>query len=238
MTLNQAMRPALASTSRAAQRLRARRLKVSQINLVATGRHTALGTFRGNVEDLSLYGMAIRLDNLGANAGMILVGDRLDDLAVDFTSTAVFRGSAVVRRVVEDNGATQLGIEFENGGVDFVELYRRSTRESFEDRWKQLQVGHDETAISKDFKEWVIDIRTYLERTRDFLVAEERSLESADELTRAETLQEYLAVVAPQVINRMNRASTYLLTLCTSLSEDDQTRWRALARTHLYHLFA
>ena len=140
----------------------------------------------------------------------MMAGDRLDDLTLSDADGLIFRGRAAVRRIGERDGALVLGVEFEGSGLDLAEVYRRGTRRSFAERWKAHSARSDHHRISADFKAWILDLRIDLERFRDFLGIEEAALDHADEVTRKESEGQYLAEIAPQLVERVNRAAAEL----------------------------
>ncbi len=90
--------------------------------------------------------------------------------------------------------------------------------------------------FSNEFKIWVADLRDYLETTRNFLEAEERALDSLDLFSRSQALEAYLGEIAPQVVDRMNRASSELRELVSELPEEQHPAHRAYFRAHLLPL--
>jgi extracellular factor (EF) 3-hydroxypalmitic acid methyl ester biosynthesis protein len=222
-------------------RFRARRLRADEINLgflSASARHSSLGSVSGVVRDLSYYGVAIQLGEGGNRGGVVLGGDRLDDLNIaDADGNVLFRGTAFVRRVDEQGADLVLGAEFEKGGIDLGEIHRRGTRRSFGERWKDFTGRSEHSLISSEFKAWVLDVRIDLERIKNFLDGEEKALSSADDMTRQEALSQYLAEVSPAVVDRLNRASRELVSFVENLPEDQEPAWRTFVRTNLGHLF-
>ncbi|HJZ88209.1 MAG TPA: hypothetical protein VKN99_23705 [Polyangia bacterium] len=227
------------AVSRQPRRLRARRLRVEELNLGpirASARHAGLGGIRAEVEDLSLHGMALVIPDAAAQHQLVLAGDRLDELAVDCDGGSLYQGSATVRRVAERDRALVLGIEFDSAGIDLGELYRRGARKSFAERWR---VFHDEERhadISAEFKSWVVDLRAYLERARDFLAAEEKALEAEDLVTRQQALQQYLDAFSPDLIVHMNAAREQLNVLVQNLNDEQHSDHRAYFRAQVLPL--
>jgi extracellular factor (EF) 3-hydroxypalmitic acid methyl ester biosynthesis protein len=206
--------------------------------LMATAHHADLGSIAGSVQDVSFHGLALRVPGATARAEAVLGGDRLDELVLAHGEGVIYRGSAIIRRVSDQGGDLVLGVEFENSGLDLAEVYRRGARQSFGERWKGLIASNDNEVVSPAFKAWVMDLRTDLERIRDFLAAEEQALASADEVTRRETLAQYLSEVLPRILERLNRAAAEIRDLVMDTPEDVQPIWRAFCRRQLGHLFA
>jgi extracellular factor (EF) 3-hydroxypalmitic acid methyl ester biosynthesis protein len=226
---------------RVTHRFRSRRVRIGQKDLeslTASGHHGSLGHFSGPVENLSFHGLAVVVRDGAARAEVLLAGDRLEDLTVSDVEGPIFRGSGILRRIAEREGALSLGVEFEGTGLDLAEVYRRGSRHEFAKRWRTHSCRADQERISVQFKAWVLDLRIDLERVRDFLSAEVAALDLADQITRGEAEAQYLAEIAPQLVARLNRAAGELTTLVRDVPEDQQPAWRALCSTQLGHLFA
>jgi extracellular factor (EF) 3-hydroxypalmitic acid methyl ester biosynthesis protein len=223
------------------RRLRARRIRPADFSLgafVASGQHHCLGRLSGYVEDLSVYGLALIVPGRSCDTQVPLGGDRLEDLTISDSEHTIFRGTAVVRRVSERAGELMVGVEFEGGGLDLAEVYRRGTRRSFAERWKAQASRRDHERISDEFKAWVLDLRIDLEQYRDFLNAEQTALQQADDVTRREAEAEYLEEIAPLVVERLNRAGAELGPLVEQVPDEEQPAWRSFCSTQLAHLFA
>lgn len=221
-----------------ARRLRTRRLKTEDLQLGpirAHAYHTALGELECDVEDLSLSGMALLVPHASSDCSVALLGDRLDALEVRCSHGVIFRGTAIVRRVTERSDALVLGIEVQAHGLDLAELYRLGTRFSFAERL-QAVVSGDDGIIGQEFKAWVADLRTYLERTQGFLDAEERLLENLDRYSREQALQTYMEEAAPRVIERLNTSSTELRQMVQDLGEEQHQAHRAYYKSQLLPL--
>ena len=225
---------------RPAHRFRARRLRAQDMNLgvlAARGRHGSLGVITAAVLDVSYYGVALQVNQPSSEGEVVLSGDRLEDLTItDVEGNNLFHGAAVIRRVSDRDNQLVIGVEFEAAGLDLGELYRRGTRRSFGERWKDVINRAEQGGISPEFKAWVLDLRTDLERIRDFLDAEEKALESVDEMSRREALNQYLAEVTPVLNDRMTQAARELTLLVRGVPDDQEAAWRNFIRSNLVHL--
>jgi extracellular factor (EF) 3-hydroxypalmitic acid methyl ester biosynthesis protein len=230
--------PAAASES---QRLRTHRVRVSKIDLKpmsATATHVELGRVEGLVEDMSVYGMALRFENGRHLADGLLVGDRLTQLSVTCEGELVAIGGAGVRHVTVRDNDLLLGVAFESPGLDLGAFYSRGMRRTFAQRWAQRRAQADDDRLPPLFKGWILDLRDDLERMREFLTKEEEALQVEDDVTRKEMLRQYLGAAAPVVLERMNRASIDLISLTAGLDEEQHRACRALCRRMLGPLVA
>jgi SAM-dependent methyltransferase len=223
------------------QRLRTHRVRVSKIDLKpmsASALHVELGQLVGEIEDLSVYGMALRLPGRGGLANGVLVGDRLTHLSIVCDGETIGLGSAAVRHVHAGDGDVALGVEFESSGLDLGEFYLRGMRRTFAERWAQHQGIAEGEQVPAPFKAWVLDLRNYLERVQEFLSKEEEALQAEDHVTRQEMLRQYLDAAGPVFVERMNRASADLIVLAGVLTDEQQRACRALCRRTLGPLVA
>ncbi len=226
-----------ASKSRA-RKLRARRLKPTDLHLgqiFALVEHPAMGQVRCLVEDLSLTGMALVLSPIESSGSLVLTGDRLDRLEVSCPSGTIYTGSANVRRVTERDGNVVLGVEVRSRGIDLAELYRLGTRQSFQERMDAV-LGNDSDELPQEYKAWVADLRSYLERASEFLQAEERILDDLDSYGRQQALEAYLETSAPQLVERLNRASQELSELVEEFTDEMHSAGRAYYKAQLLPL--
>jgi extracellular factor (EF) 3-hydroxypalmitic acid methyl ester biosynthesis protein len=189
------------------------------------------------VEDLSLHGIALVLPQAAGQRDLILGGDRIERLNVEVGDLHLYQGAASVRHVGERGDDLVLGVELDCSGIDLGELHRRDARRNFADRWQEAENAARALDIAAPFRAWVADLRTYLERVRDFLDAEERAVSNEDELTRQQVLEQYLEESAPRVVQRLNEASLDLEHLVAHLSDDQHAAHRAFCRAQLGHLF-
>lgn len=230
--------PTPPSDARRARRLRARRVRIEELQLeglAATARHATLGSLETQVEDLSLTGAALVISGAGQRAALVLTGDRLERLRLLCRDAVLYDGDANIRRVAERGNDLVLGIELKTSTIDFSELYRLGTRHSFSERLETVLDPSDDV-VPNEFKVWVNDQRTALERLKQFLDAEERALDNLDLFTRQQTLRTYLEEVGPRVVERMNAASTELRQLVASLREDQHAACRNHYKAELHHL--
>lgn len=227
-----------ANDSQRQRRLRTRRIRTEDLKLGRLGaraRHATLGNIECAVEDLSLTGMALIVKGPALGAALVLMGDRLERLEVTCDAGFIYEGSANVRRVSQGEGALVLGIELESNGIDLARLYRMGTQHSFGERLKVVLEGAEDE-LSQEFKAWVADLRTYLERSRAFLEGEQRALEDLDSYSREQALAAYLEEAAPQVVARLASASRELAALVGHLGDDQHAPYRTYYKSHLLPL--
>jgi extracellular factor (EF) 3-hydroxypalmitic acid methyl ester biosynthesis protein len=220
-----------------ARKLRARRLRVKELNLGDITAHVhsgVLGSITATVEDLSLYGMALVIPS--AAAKVVLAGDKLEHVRVQIGDQVAYDGSVVVRRVSENGDDLVLGVELEPGLLDLGEIYRRAERHTFAERLHAIDRDLLSNDIPAALKAWVADARTYLETAKQFLDAEERALAVLDLHTRQERLAQYLDESAPLVRARVETASQELAVLVASLPAEQHPPCRAFVRKHLLPL--
>lgn len=220
------------------RRLRARRVRAEELHidgLEVNGRHSTLGTFRGAVEDLSLTGLALTLAGAAGKGNLILNGDRLERLQVSCRNAVLYEGDAHVRRVTERGGDLVIGVEVQSNTIDLSELYRFGEKHSFSDRLYTVLEPEDDD-ISDAFKVWVTNCRTWLERVKAFLDAEERALENLDQFSREEALRAYLAEASPRLVARLNQASGELAQLVGGLAEDEHPIYRSYYKKQILPL--
>jgi extracellular factor (EF) 3-hydroxypalmitic acid methyl ester biosynthesis protein len=222
-------------------RLRARRITIDRDKLGtvhASMKHAELGTISGEVQDLSLNGIGVILPARNGLSGLLLNGDRVESLEVVAGDTVLYRGAGTVRRISDEAERQVLGLEVDGDGLDLPELHRRGARLSFAQRWEQQELGWRYERIPPEFKAFVADLRSKLEATREFLSREESALTHADQLTREETLQQYLAELKPRMLDEMDGARDYLAQLVGHLDEEEHALHRAYLRRHLGPLLA
>lgn len=224
--------------SRRPRRLRARRVRAEELHidgLEVSGRHATLGTFRGTVEDLSLTGLALTLSGAAAKGNLILHGDRLERLQVTCRNAVLYEGDAHVRRVTERGADLVVGVEVQSNTIDLSELYRFGQKHSFSDRLFTVLEPEDDD-ISDEFKVWVTNFRTWLERVKAFLDAEERALENLDQFSREEALRSYLAEASPRLVKRLNHASGELVQMVSGLAEEEHPLYRSYYKAQILPL--
>lgn len=218
--------------------LRARRLRTPDLKLALTaqGTHAALGAFQGAVVDLSSHGVAVRVAGCAGSAHLLILGDRLDHLALHQDLEQLHRGGAYLRRVERQGQDLLLGLELDPEPLDLGRIYRLSSRASALERWQEAlrQGGHDETSAA--FKGWLFDLRMHLETAKQFLDLEERALAPADLYTRQRARQDLLDALAPEIIARMDRAGQELHALVDGLDAAAHEAHRRLLKTRLVPL--
>ncbi len=222
-------------------RLRARRIAVDaeRIGEVrATARHGELGSVAGAVRDLSLHGLALVLPRQRADVGLLLSGDRLEELRVTCADRVLFEGSGLVRRLGEDGGELVIGVELEGDGLDLAELHRQEARQGFAQRWQRLEDNLRFGQVQPAFKAFVADLRSFLVSTREFLAAEEKALAADDLLTREQATSQYLAEISPRLLAELDAARVRLTELVSGFAEEEHSIHRAYLKQHLAPLFA
>lgn len=234
-------RPVSDRSERAARTpiLRARRIPVDVERMgpaVATMRHPGVGTITGDVQDLSLMGVAVVLPVRNDVDGLLLSGDRLDGLEITVGGRLLYQGSGVIRRLSEESDRQIVGIEVEEPGLDLGELYRTEARQSFAQRLQALESSARDDQISATFKAWVADMRSQLETVREFLRQEELALAGEDRLTREEKEAEYLELLRPRFVAAMERMRDRLNEAVDNLAEHEHAIYRAYCRRHLVPL--
>lgn len=220
-----------------ARKLRARRLRTEELQLGklrARARHAVLGNLECDVEDFSLAGMALVVPRATSEQTVTLIGDRLDGLEVSCPAGLIFRGGASVRRVTERDDASVIGIEL-HGGIDLAEVYRLGTRHGFAERLAVATQNREES-VTTEFKAYVADLRSYLERIKEFLDREEEEVQHLDKFSRDQALAAYRAEAAPRVIERLNQASVELCYFVHDFTEEQHAAHRAHYQAQLLNL--
>ncbi len=231
--------PPKSATVSSVRRMRARRLRMEDVNLTgtrATAVHSTLGKLDAEVDDLSLHGVGIVLFGRADSGGLVLVGDRLEKLRIDSPQGQLYRGPASVRRVMERGADLVLGVQLDDRGIDLAKVYHAGSRSGLAARMKAVIKASEGARIFGEYKAWVADFHTYLVATQNFLDSEERALADMDQLTRDQTVAAYLDEVAPVVVERMNAASQELMDMVSRLADDQHAHYRAYYRTHLHPL--
>lgn len=220
--------------------LRARRLRPEdlKLSLTAQGSHASFGTFHGVVEDLSNHGVAVLLRAEAGRAHLILLGDRVESLAVHQELEQLHRGAAIIRRVERRGSDLLLGLELDPEALDLSSVYHLSSRASARDRWQEaLKEGsHDGTSAA--FRAWVFDLRMHLETAKRFLDLEEEALEQADLLTRQQGRRDLLDALAPEIISHMDQAGERLGELVGGLDAAGHDTHRRLLKQRLVPLLS
>jgi len=221
-----------------AHRLRARRVRPLEMQLVgleATVRHRVLGDTRAVVDDLSLTGAALSIAGGATRSGLILIGDRLEQMQIVCRGAVLCDSDAHVRHVAQRGDELIIGVELEGGTINLSELYRSGIRHSFFERLGRACEPQDD-GVSDTFKVWVNDLRDSLTRIKLFLDAEEEALVSLDWFTREETLKIYLEGAAPRLIEKLNGASRQLFALVSNLAEQQQSLYRSYYKKQMNEL--
>ncbi len=225
---------------RTSHKLRALRHLASEFGvgpIACTAWHPRFQVASGLVENLSMGGLCVRLPG-AIRLGTIEVDDWLLSVHVSLQSGEVIcHSDAVVRHVHLDGEDLVVGLQIKKGVVDLPLLYERQTRYRFAARCDQAERVADATRILPMFKEWVSDLRNYLERMRSFLDQEESALESEDLFTRDQICAQYIAEVGPRIIQRVQTASHQMGPMLGGLTDDEHAAHRAYAQHHLGELF-
>ncbi len=226
---------------RTSHKLRALRHLASEFGvgpIACTAWHPRFQVLSGLVENLSMGGLCVRLPG-ALRQGTIEVDDWLLSVHVSLQSGEVIcHSDSVVRHVQVDGEDLVVGLQIKKGVVDLPLLYERQTRYRFAARCDQAERVADASRILPAFKEWVSDLRNYLERMRSFLDQEEAALESEDLYTHDQICAQYLGEVGPRIIQRVQTASHQMGGMLGGLSDDEHAAHRAYAQHHLGELFS
>ena len=202
------------------------------------GSHKALGQLRGHATDLSIHGMRLVIEADKARHDLVLLGDRLENLVVTCGDTTIYAGAGTVARVQPCDIGLELGVELAQSGVDLEAVHRVCARETVTDRWAGVRDGAPYAAVSAAYRAWVSDLKHSLQTAQTFLDREEEAMAHWDLATREAVSHELLRAVAPDVIERMNRAGTELHALVGELERDEHTEYRAYLHEHVGALFS
>lgn len=217
-------------------RLRTRRVNAASLGLPGLGitaRHPTIGALVGELLDLGKYGLAASF-SLGEHEGRLLLpGDRLEPLWLTRDGEVIFSGPAVLRRAETRGDQIQLGLELESDWFEIAGLHRLAAKLGFASRWERAEFEARHGDLAPAFKSWVIDLRAYLEETAHFLDGEERGLLSLDRASRERHQDDYLALAAPRIQDRMRRAEEELRDLVGGLADEAHESHRHFFRHHL-----
>lgn len=239
--------------ARSSQKLRALRHQAQELGvgpISVTAWHPRLQVLKGVVENLSMSGLCLRIPGLAA-APPVPQGEPepgVPTMAVDdwllgvhaslSTGEVVCHSDATVRHLRTDGDDLLVGVQLVKGVVDLPLLFERQTRDAFAARLDEAERTADARRILPQFKEWVSDLRNYLERMRGFLDGEEAALETEDLYTHAQICSQYLAEVGPRIVQRVHQASHAMPQMLGHLTDDEHAAHRAYAQHHLSHLFS
>ncbi|MDB4965231.1 MAG: SAM-dependent methyltransferase [Myxococcales bacterium] len=227
---------ALVAESRQPKRMRARRLRIADLKLGEVRvrlTHSSLGDVDATAEDISLHGVALVVPAAAARRDLVLIGDRVDHLVLSCADGRLYDGTATVRRVNERGAELVLGLEVDSSGIDLSEVYRCGTRVDFAKRWEQASRAAKYEHIVTPFKEWVGSVRTMLEGAQRFLDFEDRTLASEDLRTAQQARQQYLAVIVPDLLARINEARGELAKIVEGFTDEQHAAHRAYSSLHL-----
>jgi extracellular factor (EF) 3-hydroxypalmitic acid methyl ester biosynthesis protein len=222
-------------------KLRALRHKASEFGvgpIACTAWHPVFQVMSGVVENLSMSGLLVRFPST-RSAGQIEVDDWILSVRV-FLSTGevICHSDTAVRHAAVEGDDWLVGLQLKKGVVDLPTLFERQTRCHFASRCDQAERVADASKILPQFKEWVADLRNYLDRMRTFLEQEEAALESEDLFTRDQIVSQYLAEVAPRIVSRVQTASHQMGPMLSGLSDEEHATHRAYAQLHLGAFFS
>jgi extracellular factor (EF) 3-hydroxypalmitic acid methyl ester biosynthesis protein len=196
-------------------------------------RHAELGQVQGIAEDLSLHGLALLITGATEQSRVVLTGDRLEEVKIRCTAGTLYEGNAVVRRVAARGFDLVIGLELDAAGLDVAHLFRTGTRLDFASRWAAVKRDADYSHISAPFKAWVADLRAEFASLQKFLDGEEQALTGEDRATREQARREYLAVIVPDLLQRLDGARHHLSKLVDGLTEHEHAEYRAYCALHL-----
>jgi extracellular factor (EF) 3-hydroxypalmitic acid methyl ester biosynthesis protein len=241
MTTAVAAQTTVEKTPRSSFKLRALRHLAAEFcagPLTVTAWHPRLQVIAGHCENVSLHGLCIAIPNGAERAGLLQVDDRLIGLHVTLQSGEVVANSDAIVRHLRPSGSDLLvGLQLDGGVIDLPTLYEKQSRSLFASRCDEVERHADSQRIRPPFKEWVSDLRSYLERMRGFLDREELALQSEDRYTYGELCNQYLAEVGPRMVQRVHAASHSMAGLLGDLSEEEHIAHRSYAQLHLGSLF-
>ncbi|MBS1766145.1 MAG: PilZ domain-containing protein [Acidobacteria bacterium] len=223
-----------------ARPLRGRRLRPEDLSLrlTAIGLHGAFGKLHGVVADLSNHGLALVLMGEAGRGHLILLGDRIEHLAVNQELEPLHRGAAIVRRVERRGSDLWLGLELDPEALDLAFIYHLSSRASARDRWREAVKEDVHDGVPSAFRAWVFELKMRLERAKRFLESEGAALASADLLTRERGRQDLLGALAPEVIACMDEAGANLERLVGGLDAAAHDQHRRLLKQQLLPLLS
>lgn len=220
---------------RTQQRFRALRHAASEFAvgpLSLSAWHGKVQTLSGQCENVSLHGLGVRIP--GGARLPLQVGDRLSGVHVTLHSgEVVCHGEAVLRHLRAADADLLLGLQLREGVVDLALLHREQTRCRFSVRCDEMERLGEAQDIRQEFKEWVADLRTYLEVMQGFLDREEAALQNEDLFTRDRIAAQYVSEVGPRIMQKVHEASHRMGPLLAGLSDEEHAVHRAYAQHHI-----
>ena len=232
----------VSTSARGSHKLRALRHLATEFGvgpIAVTAWHPRLQVVSFTCDNLSMSGLCLRLaGGAGPERGVEVFADDwiLGVHASLQSGEVVCHSDAIVRHCRADGDDLLIGVQLVKGVVDLPLLFERQTRCGFAARLDEMERIAD-TSILPQFKEWVADLRNYLERMRAFLDREQAALESEDLYTHGQICAQYLAEVGPRIVQRVHQASHAMGGMLASLGEDEHAAHRAYAQHHLGTLF-
>jgi extracellular factor (EF) 3-hydroxypalmitic acid methyl ester biosynthesis protein len=212
--------------------MRARRVKAEDLKLgeiAVAFDHPELGALAGAAEDVSIHGLSVVVRG---EPGGLRTGDRIDHVRVSCDAGVLHDGNAVVRRVTERGDVWVIGLELP-AGLDLGRIYRSASRRDFASRWQALKQRTTASRVRPQFKAWVADLRAALVSAQELLGAEERALASEDRRRRVEAEADYLAVIAPDLLETLEQAKHDLARMVDGFTEAEHAEHRAYCALHL-----
>jgi extracellular factor (EF) 3-hydroxypalmitic acid methyl ester biosynthesis protein len=228
-------------SKRFSQLLRSNRIQLGgpdRAEVVVTGQHSILGTLVGSALDLSIHGARVALTPTRAWEHAIGPGDRVGGLSMRLGQATVYEGAATVVRVKPAADGCELGLALEDASIDLEALYQIAARHTARERWAREREKQTFGAVSSEFRRWVEDLRDDLAKARVFLDAEESATDAWDLASRTAVSKELLDAVAPDVVERMNRAGAELRGLVGHLPRALHEEYRAYTHKELGSLLA
>lgn len=228
--------------ARSGHRLRGLRHEVSALGigaLHATAWHPRLQVVSATCDNVSLGGLCLRLVGMAHRSEEAQPDDRLNRLHVElFTGEVICHGDGLVRHLRVEGDDLLLGVQLLSGHVDLPTLFEKQARLRFAARCDEAEAIADVHRVLPEFKFWVSDLRSYLERMRFFLDREEAALQAEDRFSYEQICDQYLAEVAPRIVQRVHAASHRMGSLLGALTEEGHVVHRAYAQLHLGPIFS
>ncbi|MCS6915782.1 MAG: class I SAM-dependent methyltransferase [Myxococcales bacterium] len=224
------------------QRFRALRHVVADLGvgpLSASAWHGRLHALGGTCDNVSLHGLLLRLPGQAGGLDQVAIDDPVTGLHVTLqTGEVVCHGNALVRHARAEGDDLLLGLALLEGVVDLPLLHAQHTRRQFSARCDEAERAADLSRIRPAFKQWLADLRHYLETMQAFLDREEEALRCEDRFTREQICAQYLAEVGPRVVEKVHQASRRLADIVGDLTDEEHALHRAYGQRQLGALFA
>ncbi len=222
--------PSSAPNLAAPRRLRSARYRAADFKLgsLAASFECKTTRFTCTVVDFSFDGLALAIE--GADAPLVLVGDRLSNLRVYRDDALFFEGLATVRHVAERDTELLLGLSLDGASLDLPKLYALEAELDLERRLALAFAAIDGfSEIPAAFKGWVADVGLALDALSEHLRSEQRRIDPLDHLAREHAASQLVDAAAKRFDAYMTRAVAELNHLVAKLD----TRGHALHRSYL-----